>query len=114
LTGLHERRSGDHDLLRSVVVFSTFTLVLGSLNFGFFVGGVQVLNNIRVEFLNLFLEWGQALDFARIHTRREGLRGNLLFNGSFDRGHWHVRDAAIVQTLLEVVSLSVVRRSGTI
>lgn len=74
LGGLHERGSGHHDLLRSVVVLSAFALVLGGLDLGLFVGGVQILNDVGVELLNLLFQGRETLYFARIHTSREGLR----------------------------------------
>jgi hypothetical protein len=52
-----------HDnILGSVVVFGTFTLVFGGLDFGLFVGRVEVLNDVGVKLLNLLLERGQALN----------------------------------------------------
>jgi len=37
---------------------------------------------------------------AWIHASGKWLRRNLLFNRPFDRGHGHIRNAAVVQTLL--------------
>lgn len=46
---------------------------------------------------------------AGVHASREGLRGNLLLDGTLDRGHGHVGNAAVVEPLLEVVPLALVR-----
>ena len=46
----------------SVVVLGTLALILGGLNLSFLVGRVQVLDDVGVEFLNLLLKRGEALN----------------------------------------------------
>lgn len=59
---LDEGGRRNNDLLGAVVLLSALALVLGLLNLGLFVSGVQVLNDVGVELLDLFLERGKALN----------------------------------------------------
>ena len=51
---------------------------------------------------------------AGVHACGEGHAGDLLLDRTFDRGHGHVADAAVVEALLQVVPLTEVRRHLTV
>ena len=53
---------GDDDLLRAVVVSSSFALVFGFLNGSFLVTFVEVADDVSIELLNFLFKWREALD----------------------------------------------------
>lgn len=84
---LDEGGRGHDNLLGTVVLLRALTLVLGLLDLGFFIGGVQVLNDVRVELLDLLLERRKALDsdtecdYNLRHIEKEGSSQGKNSNG---------------------------------
>ena len=102
------------DLLGAVVVFRSFTLVLGSLDLRLLIRRIQILNNVGVELLDLLLERGETLYLAGVHASGERLGRDFLLDGPLHRWHRHVRDTAVVQSLLEIVTFGGVVNHTTV